>query len=556
MVNSQLPFILFIILNSIDIYGVCSNAFFLEKVNSRKLLRLHEEKTNNEDNSNTEIYRYNSLNNNTEAEESNGYGVENEKKEEEIHEEENNKLIPNNDTMKEGSQEDDEEESHEDGDDNETDGEEILISTIDITEEDKQKNGDEESNSILLNDNIDGKDDEESITENTDDEKIDTNNNNIMKYDDTSKNEGSVQGKDFNQDTKEETKEITSWSSVFVENANENYEDAVQGENLKFTNDSDNDDDIEKDEEIDKGKNLNQSPENEESKPVQINSWSSVFVENEENIEKDSKTYSSDTYSNEGTNTYIKNQNNVFANYNVLKEKGQGFFLMKQMVLYESPDKPAIPFKGLYWMSDFTFHESEEDPSIIGYVGRGLLIPAADNAISKIKMAMDSNTIRIGNQQIDYENIWTLGFSSVYVPSKQIFEGQFHYTADDAIFRVFDDGKKSIPYIAWDLRASDSETHNVVLKTPLSHSSAASIVGTLTALTEEEAVEVVFGYDTTTATIFTSQSFQSLYEKAWEATNTPADVDTSSTSSAVKGMWISTTSAISILSFSVIILLQ
>ena len=108
--------------------------------------------------------------------------------------------------------------------------------------------------------------------------------------------------------------------------------------------------------------------------------------------------------------------------------------------------------------------------------------------------------------------------SAVLVPSLGIFEGEFHSTIDDMVFRYWDDGSSTLPLLAW-------EGHDEGDTSPNAETSAWSASGTLTKITTEAAAELL-GMEIEGITPVTCSTE---YEAAWNITHVPDPIDTSVT---------------------------
>merc|ERR1711865_973442 len=102
------------------------------------------------------------------------------------------------------------------------------------------------------------------------------------------------------------------------------------------------------------------------------------------------------------------------------------------------------------------------------------------------------------------------------VPTLGIFEGQFHATRDDWVYRYWDDGSSTLPIILWEGH-DEGDTH------PNTDTSAFSASGTLTKITTEAAAELL-GMDVADMTLATCSME---YETAWNTTHILDSIDTS-----------------------------
>ena len=108
--------------------------------------------------------------------------------------------------------------------------------------------------------------------------------------------------------------------------------------------------------------------------------------------------------------------------------------------------------------------------------------------------------------------------SAVLVPSLGIFEGQFHDTHDDWVYRYWDDGSSTLPLFAWEGQ-DEGDT------SPNAETSAWSGSGTFTKVSLDEAAKYL-GMDVADMIPATCSRE---YESAWNATHVSDPIDTSVT---------------------------
>ena len=195
----------------------------------------------------------------------------------------------------------------------------------------------------------------------------------------------------------------------------------------------------------------------------------------------------------------------LLTNYNALREEGQGFFLQETSYLFEKPDSTEGSFVALYWWCDLEF--SSDDANNYGYVGRAVMYA----------LGYDVEEGVVGAQGFPGKK-FALSVSAVLVPTLGIFEGQIHPTYDDAIFRFWDDGNATLPFLGWEGH-DEGDTH------PNTDTSAFSATGTITKITAEAAAELL-GMDVAD---LTPAACSREYEAAWNATHVPDPIDTSIT---------------------------
>ena len=197
----------------------------------------------------------------------------------------------------------------------------------------------------------------------------------------------------------------------------------------------------------------------------------------------------------------------LLTNYNALREEGQGFYLREMSYLYEKPDSVTISAVGLHWWCDLEF-SSDDATNNYGYVGR---------AVDYFLGSTLEDIIAQGGQIANTNKHPTL-VSAVLVPSLGIFEGEFHATYDDLVFRYWDDGSSTLPILGWEGH-DEGDTH------PNADTSAWSGTGTYTKITTEEAAKYL-GMEVADMTPVTCSME---YKAAWNTTHVPDPIDTSVT---------------------------
>ena len=196
------------------------------------------------------------------------------------------------------------------------------------------------------------------------------------------------------------------------------------------------------------------------------------------------------------------------TNYNALREEGQGFYLEEASDLFEKPDSGKTSFVGLYWWCDLEFSSNDADTTNYGYVGRAVLYLLGSSK---------EDAVAQGGQMPSTKK-QAVSVSAVLVPTLGIFEGQIHDTRDDTVFRYWDDGSLTLPFLGWEGH-DEGDTH------PNADTSAFSASGTFTKITTEEAAKYL-GMDVADLTPATCSGE---YKAAWNATHVPDPIDTSVT---------------------------
>ena len=196
----------------------------------------------------------------------------------------------------------------------------------------------------------------------------------------------------------------------------------------------------------------------------------------------------------------------LMANYNALREEGQGFYLQKVSNLYEKPDSVLAPYVGLSWWCDLEFSSDDADTTNYGYVGRAV----------QYKLDSSFEDALAQGAQISSAKKRAHSVSAVMVPTLGIFEGQFHTTHDDWVWRYWDDGTSTLQILGWEGH-DEGDTH------PNAETSAWSGSGTMTKVTTEAAAKLLgMDVDDMTPAICSTE-----YEAAWNASHVPDPIDTS-----------------------------
>jgi hypothetical protein len=98
----------------------------------------------------------------------------------------------------------------------------------------------------------------------------------------------------------------------------------------------------------------------------------------------------------------------------------------------------------------------------------------------------------------------TWGISAVFVEEQNNFEGQYLSNTDNAAFRYWDTGRKTMPMIGW-------EGHDEGDTSPDAATSSFSVSGDFTGLTVEEVAQML----NRSVGEFTPETFKQVYQNAW-----------------------------------------
>ena len=187
----------------------------------------------------------------------------------------------------------------------------------------------------------------------------------------------------------------------------------------------------------------------------------------------------------------------VFTNLANALNHEQFFFIYTATLAYEKPESDPVRGSGLTWCSDLTFSDVNNS-SLMGYAGR---------CVAKLLAGYDA-TVAAGAEVLsDYsEGEWrsTLGISAVYVEQLNVFEGQFHADIDDWVARYWDDGRKTVPEIAW-------EGHDEGDMNPNAATSSWSSFGELTWMSVDEVAQLF----NMSVDEFTPEKFKQVYLDTW-----------------------------------------
>jgi len=200
----------------------------------------------------------------------------------------------------------------------------------------------------------------------------------------------------------------------------------------------------------------------------------------------------------EDSTTQDLNTDAAFTNYNTFRENGQAFFVTEHLNLFENPGSPKVSFNGCLWWNDLVF-----TPDGNGYVGRGLFLFLTED----LKELVESGaTLHQIEGKIEAKPI---SVSAVYVPKLGLFEGQWHDTGDDTVFRFWDEGKPTITSIGWEGHDAGDTSLNA-------DTSTFSAVSTMELIPVGDAAKYL-GVD---AANLTADIFDDLYEDAWNKYDT------------------------------------
>ena len=203
----------------------------------------------------------------------------------------------------------------------------------------------------------------------------------------------------------------------------------------------------------------------------------------------------------------------LMTNYNALREEGQGFYLHQSSALFEKPDSPTVPVVLVLWFCDFDFSLDEADDTTTtqyGYVGRGVGYKLGDTL--EVLLAQGAQIATPAGKAVP------LSVSAVLVPTSNTFEGQIHPTHDDWVWRYWDAGTSTLPFLGW-------EGHDQGDTSPHAETCVVSLRGTFTKITTDDAAN----YLGRAVADMTPATCTREYGVAWNTNNIPDPIATSVT---------------------------
>ena len=187
----------------------------------------------------------------------------------------------------------------------------------------------------------------------------------------------------------------------------------------------------------------------------------------------------------------------VFTNVADAMNQEQFFFILTANNVFEKPESDPVSFSTFNWCSDLTFSDLNNS-SLIGYAGRCVemfLSGYADLLATGAQSTYDYSKGEFGR---------TAGLSAVFVEQQNVFEGQFHADTDDWVYRYWDDGRKTMPTIAW-------EGHDEGDMSPNTATSSLSAFGDFTWMSVGETAQLF----NVSVDEFTPETFKQVYLDTW-----------------------------------------
>ncbi|KAL7548252.1 hypothetical protein ACHAWF_011546 [Thalassiosira exigua] len=196
------------------------------------------------------------------------------------------------------------------------------------------------------------------------------------------------------------------------------------------------------------------------------------------------------------------NGTSVFNNYINAVNDGQFFWKATVYGQYEMPGSEATEGEELYWCGNLHFNDFESGSPALGYTGN--CVTAFTSGLDKVIDAGAQLTF----EEVQDQFVFDSGVSFIYVPQTNVFEGQLHANADNAVWRAWDDGRPSMNGMVW-------ETHDEGDMDSNAATSAWSSVRRYDWLTVSEAASLIG----TIATSLTPEIFDEVYANTWLKTH-------------------------------------
>mmetsp|Transcript_10332 Transcript_10332/g.20712 ORF Transcript_10332/g.20712 Transcript_10332/m.20712 type:complete len:351 (+) Transcript_10332:96-1148(+) len=193
----------------------------------------------------------------------------------------------------------------------------------------------------------------------------------------------------------------------------------------------------------------------------------------------------------------------VFTNLVNANNDGQLFLIRNGVFVYEKPSPEPVKAGFLLWCSDLSFtgiQNNSSSSSSPGYAGRCVLMWLG-NTFADL-LAAGAQVVSVSASTEDFTS--TRGISAVFVEQLNVIEGQMHKNTDDVVFRCWDDGRPSMPFIGW-------EGHDEGDLSPNAATSALSTVGEFIWTSVEDVAKLL----NTTADEFTPDTFKDVYADVW-----------------------------------------
>jgi len=192
-----------------------------------------------------------------------------------------------------------------------------------------------------------------------------------------------------------------------------------------------------------------------------------------------------------------KNLNGTSVTTNFVRaynEKQIFLYMPITIAQFETPASPTLRSEQIWWCADLNFSNFVNDINEpMGNVGRCVwkfTKGGLETVASGVQGYLDDPTDGFSS---------TLGISSVFVESKNIFEYEGHRNTENMVTRFWDDGQTTMPLIMW-------VTHDGV-ETTVAH----QVTGKFVWLSANEAARVIG----VTATSLTPERFSDVYASVW-----------------------------------------
>jgi hypothetical protein len=188
----------------------------------------------------------------------------------------------------------------------------------------------------------------------------------------------------------------------------------------------------------------------------------------------------------------------VFTNFVNAFNDGQFFHLGNSgTMFFEEPGSEPIRGAGLTWCSDLTFSDIS-NTSLMGYAARCVTMFLAGYA------GMIAAGAQVTYEYSEGQFGGVDGISAVFVEQLNVFQGQRHANTDDLVARYWDDGRKTMPTIAWEGHDDGDMSANAA-------TSSWSGFGEITWMSVDEVAQLL----NTSTDEFTPDKFKQIYEETW-----------------------------------------
>jgi len=192
---------------------------------------------------------------------------------------------------------------------------------------------------------------------------------------------------------------------------------------------------------------------------------------------------------------------NVYENFLSIRSEGQFFLRRRSQRKYEKPLASPVTYITIHWCSDVEFSDYESGNMPMGFTAK-----CVNTVVAGISEAQEA-----GAQMTPAFLEPVDGFaaallvSSVFIPQANAFDMVLHTTADNWVFRWWDDGRPVQPVIGY-------EVHDEGDPTPNAGTSSWAVVCDA----EWVSAQVTSELTMVDAAKLTPANFANVYEQVWE----------------------------------------